>query len=98
MTPRDLLTGSSFALTAETAGKDLVSLWGRGAVTRFDGREGDLMLDGEVVTGMLGADWTGGRWTAGLIVSHSSRRGRVFRGGSEDRIGRRHAAARSRRP
>ena len=29
VTPRDLLTGSSFALTAETDGKDLVSLWGR---------------------------------------------------------------------
>ena len=75
VTPRDLLTGSSFALTAETAGKDLVSLWGRGAVTRFDGREGDLTLDGEVVTGMLGADWTRGRWTAGLIVSHSGGEG-----------------------
>ena len=75
VTPRDLLTGSSFALTAETAGKDLVSLWGRGAVTCFDGREGDLTLDGEVVTGMLGADWTRGRWTAGLIVSHSTAEG-----------------------
>ena len=75
VTPRDLLTGSSFALTAETDGGDLVSLWGRGTVTRFDGREGDLMLDGEVVTGMLGTDWTGGRWTAGLIVSHSTAEG-----------------------
>ena len=71
MTPRDLLTGSAFALTAETAGKDLVTLWGRGAVTRFDGRDGELTLDGEVVPGMLGTDWTRGRWTAGLIVSHS---------------------------
>ena len=75
VTPRDLLTGSSFALTAETAGRDLVSLWGRGAVTRFDGREDDLALDGEVVTGMLGADWARGRWTAGLIVSHSTAEG-----------------------
>ena len=82
VTPRDLLTGSSFALTAETAGKDLVSLWGRGAVTRFDGREGDLTLDGRVVTGMLGADWTRGRWTAGLIVSHS-----VGEGGYSDGSG-----------
>ena len=71
VTPRDLLTGSSFALTSETAGEELVSLWGRGAVTRFDGREAGLTLDGEVVTGMLGADWTQRRWTAGLIVSHS---------------------------
>ena len=75
VTPRDLLTGSSFALTSETASKDLVSLWGRGAVSRFDGREGRLTLDGEVVTGMLGADWTRGRWTAGLIVSHSAAEG-----------------------
>ena len=72
---RDLLIGSAFALTAETAGKDLVSLWGRGAVTRFDGREGELTLDGEIVTGMLGADWTRGPWTAGLIVSHSAGEG-----------------------
>ena len=82
VTPRDLLTGSAFALTAETARKDLVSLWGRGAVTRFDGREGDLTLDGRVVTGMLGADWTRGRWTAGLIVSHS-----VGEGGYSDGSG-----------
>ena len=75
VTPRDLLTGSSFALTSETADKDLVSLWGRAAVSRFDGREGRLSLDGEVVTGMLGADWTRGRWTAGLIVSHSAGEG-----------------------
>ena len=75
VTPRDLLTGSSFALTSETSAKDLVSLWGRGAVSRFDGREGRLTLDGEVVTGMLGADWTRGRWTAGLIVSHSAGEG-----------------------
>ena len=75
VTERDLLTGSSFAFSAETAGKDLVSLWGRGAVSRFDGREGDLVLDGEVATGMLGAEWMRGRWTAGLIVSHSSGEG-----------------------
>ena len=75
VTPRDLLTGSAFTLTAETAGKDLVSLWGRGTVTRFDGREGELTLDGEVLTGMLGADWSRGRRIAGLIVSHSTAEG-----------------------
>ena len=75
VTPRDLLTGSSFTLTEETPGKDMVSFWGRGAVTSFDGREGDLTLDGEVATGMLGADWRRGRWTTGLILSHSSAEG-----------------------
>ena len=75
VTSRDLLTGSSFTLTEETAGKDLVSFWGRGVVTSFDGREGGLTLDGEVATGMFGADWTHGRWTTGLILSHSSGEG-----------------------
>ena len=75
LSPRDLLTSSSFMFTEETPGKDLASLWGRAAVTRFDGREGDLTLDGEVVTGMLGADWRRGRWAAGLILSHSTGEG-----------------------
>ena len=70
---RDLLTGTSFALTGEAggAGSGTVSLWGRGAVSRFDGREGDLTLSGEVTSAMLGADWLRDAWTAGLLVSHS---------------------------
>ena len=71
VTPRDLLTGSSFALAGGTAASGFYGLWGRGAVSRFDGREGDLSLDGEVVSGMLGADWTQGAVTAGLLVAHS---------------------------
>ena len=68
---RELLVGSSFALTAQTAGGGSAAVWGRGAVTRFDGREGETSLDGEVTTGMLGADWSLGRTTAGLVVGHS---------------------------
>ena len=72
-TARDLLTGTSFALTGEAggAGSGTVSLWGRGAVSRFDGREGDLTLSGEVTSAMLGADWLRDAWTVGLLVSHS---------------------------
>ena len=71
--PRELLTGTSFALTGEAggAGSGTVSLWGRGAVSRFDGREGELTLSGEVTSAMLGADWLRDAWTAGLLVSHS---------------------------
>ena len=70
---RELLTGSSFALTGEpgAGGNGAVALWGRGTVSRFDGREGELTLDGEVVSGMLGADWRRGPWTAGLVLSHA---------------------------
>ena len=71
--PRELLTGSSFALTtrSEGLGGGVVSLWGRGAVSRFDGREEELTLDGEVTGALLGADWTRERWTAGLMLSHA---------------------------
>ena len=73
VTQRELLLGSSFSLTAAPGdgGPGAVSLWGRAAVSRFDGREGGLTVDGEVASGLLGADWARERWTAGLIVSHS---------------------------
>ena len=71
MTERDLLTGSSFLLAGGTERTSYYALWGRGAVTRFDGREGALSLTGEVTSGMLGADWTRGALMAGLVVSHS---------------------------
>ena len=68
---RELLSGSSFALTAGSAESGFGALWGRGALSRFDGREGDLTLDGEVASALLGADFTRGRGTAGLVVAHS---------------------------
>ena len=70
MTEQNLLTGSSFAMTGGTPAEGFYSLWGRGAVTGFDGREGDVTLDGEVVSGMLGADWMRDALTAGLVVAH----------------------------
>ena len=90
VTGRDLLTGSSFALTGEAKAGGMVSLWGRGAVSRFDGREGDLTLDGEVTSAMLGADWTrgpdgAGAWTAGLLVSRSEGKG-SYRGEGEGKV------------
>ena len=86
LTGRDFLTGTSFALTggsAEAGG--YAALWGRGAISRFDGREGDLSLDGEVTTGLMGADWASGpgsrRWTAGLAVGHARGTGSYREGG-----------------
>ena len=86
--PRELLTGSSFALTAKAdgLGGGVVSLWGRGAVSRFDGREGELSLDGEVTGALLGADWTRERWTAGLMLSHARGEG-GYRGASSGEVG-----------
>ena len=85
--PRELLTGSSFALTtgAEGIGGGLVSLWGRGALTRFDGREDELSLSGEVTGALLGADWTRERWTMGLMLSHARGEG-SYRGADSGKV------------
>ena len=79
LTERDFLTGTSFALTGGTAQTGFGSLWGRGALSRFDGREDELTLDGEVASAMLGADWTLGRAMAGLAVAHSRGEGGIAR-------------------
>ena len=71
VTGREFLTGSSFALTRGTAEDGYGAVWGRGAVSRFDGREGDLTLDGEVASAIFGADWTRDGVTAGLALAHS---------------------------
>ena len=65
------LAGISFSLTAETGGEALVSVWGRGAATRYSGREDDVSVDGEVASGMLSADWAHENSTVGLVVSRS---------------------------
>ena len=87
----DLLASSSFALASPVSGGGLLSFWGRGAITNFDGREEELSLDGEVTTWMLGTDWRWGQWPdggegrrsiAGLLLSRSTGDGGYA--GSED--------------
>ena len=70
LTERQLLTGSAFHLAAEGTEGGLRSLWGRGAYSRFD-VGGAFRLDGDVSTGMVGADYGGERWLGGLVLSHS---------------------------
>ena len=73
MTMQEFLDRSAFAVRLGNGSSDggLASMWGRGAFSRFDGREGAVSLDGEVVTGMLGGDYVSGRWLAGLALFHS---------------------------
>ena len=68
LTARDFLSGTSFTLTMGQEDGLSAALWGRGAIMRFDGRDGDLLLDGEVATGMLGVDYVRGAVTGGLLV------------------------------
>ena len=76
MTARDALLGSSFSLTGQADGAGgSMAFWGRAAQGSFDGREGTFSLDGEVTTGMLGADYARGKWLVGLALAQSEGEG-----------------------
>ena len=69
---QDILLGSSFHLSSTSDGSGAggqATIWGQAALTRFD--DGALSTDGDVITGMLGADYDWGRILAGVAVSHS---------------------------
>ena len=81
LTGRELLLGSSFHLAAGggEAGGPALAAWGRMAVGGFDAEapadDGTMRLDGEVTTGLLGADAQWERWLAGVALSVSSAEG-----------------------
>ena len=69
--PTALLMGSTFSLASGDERSGHYALWGRGAVSSFDGREDGVTVDGEVASAFFGADWTRDRATLGLMVGHS---------------------------
>ena len=80
MTGREVLLGSAFHLAREDGGGGPgLAAWGRVTVGGFDGREavetGDVRIDGEVTTGILGADAEWKRLLAGVAVSLSEGEG-----------------------
>ena len=75
LTARDLLIGSRFSLTTESDDGASVAVWGRGAVTGFDGRDGEASVEGHVSTGLVGTDVASGPLVAGLALSLSEGRG-----------------------
>ncbi len=84
LTARELLAGSSFhiPLAAAEDGRRL-SLWGRGTLSRFDGRDGEFTLGGDVMTATLGVDYAGDRLLAGIALSHSQGEGTLSLDGFE---------------
>ena len=77
LTGRELLLGSSFHLAAGggEAGGPGYAAWGRVTVGGFDAEapaeKGTVRLDGEVTTGIVGADAQWERWLAGVALSVS---------------------------
>ena len=87
VSPEAVLLGSSFHLAVadlDEQGRAVPgpwAIWGRGATTRFEGADGDLSIDGNVSTGMLGADYRWGRMMFGTAVSRSVSDGDFTLGG-----------------
>ena len=67
----DGVTGSAVELRRQTRRGGIFSVWSRGAQSHFAGREGELTLDGQVRTTMLGADYASGPVVGGLSLAHS---------------------------
>ena len=68
---RQIATGSfTHTREADESGGILAS-WGRGAMSRFTGRDGGLDLDGGALTMSLGADYARDGWLAGAGLQHS---------------------------
>ena len=66
-TGREALLGSSFRLQSEgkETGGPGAAAWGGMAAGRFETRSHGVATEGEVTTGMVGADVSSGRWLAG---------------------------------
>ena len=80
MSGRDVLLGSAFhfSRSAEDGGPGFAA-WGRVTAGGFDAEEqhekGAVDMDGEVTTGIVGADAAWERWLAGVAVSVSEGKG-----------------------
>ena len=76
MTKRALLSGSAFLWSVGGAvGAPHVNAWGRVATGGFDAGEDGVRIEGDVITGFLGADVVAGRWLGGLALSASEGEG-----------------------
>ena len=78
---RELVAGSSFNLAGpveDEATREVQDdggrweVWGRGDWSTFTGTEGDLELDGSVITSTLGTDYRRDRLLVGLALAYSS--------------------------
>ena len=74
-----LLMASSFHMASADGGKEDAngrwSLWARGSRASFSGKEDALTLEGDVSTGLVGADYERGRVLAGVTLAYSTGEG-----------------------
>ena len=99
---RQFLSGSRFDLSLSALGRETDaaaietarvretpghwSMWGRGALVRFTGQDRGLSLDGDVLTGLLGLDYSRGRWLAGVGLAYNDGNG-AYRASDSGAVG-----------
>ena len=67
----EAMLGTAFEIARETGGGLSLAFWGRAARSGFSGRDGEIALDGDVATAMLGTDWTRRDALFGLLLFRS---------------------------
>ena len=89
ITAEQLLTQSAFHVqgTSDTPGGAAWAAWGRVATSSFEGEDDGLTLSGDVVTGLLGADFATETWAAGLAFSAAKGDGPYRMDSDNDRPG-----------
>ncbi len=87
LSERVLLIGSSISLTAETDsfGGQSAGLWGQGTIGEFDGRSGEITVNGKVSSGFFGIDFATSEKVMGLAVGYSRGKGGYRDAGCEER-------------
>ena len=68
----ELLEGTSYSATSVDPDGNSLSIWGSGSVSRFQGSDRGVSLEGDAATGLIGADYTSGSTTIGLLFSRST--------------------------
>ena len=77
----DAVSNTSFNLSVNSTGSGpgSTAVWGKGGVSNFEGRDGELSLNGTVKTGFLAADYSSNgrldsnpsRWQLGIALGHA---------------------------
>ena len=80
--PADL----SFNYASGDSISGIQSVWGSGAVSDFEGSDGETQVDGKVSTLMLGTDVTEADRTVGVMLSHSKGKGDYEQGGAKNEL------------
>ena len=80
LSTRDFLLGKSFQFSVfdnSLFDGAYWTVWGRSAGSRFAGGVGERSLDGDVLTGLIGADMAVGSLLGGIAVSHTLGEGEI---------------------